>query len=136
MKKYFLTIFLSLVSVFSVWADGVKTCVVVEFKSGETLALALEDQPKALFEQNNLVLTSANFESRYITTDVKRFYFDEVDTAIKAVEADDNSSNGTIFDIEGRMVGSYKGTIDTTTLPQGVYVVKTQSGKNFKVTMK
>lgn len=136
MKKYIITLLLAIVGTFSAWADGVKTCVVVEFKSGETLALALEDQPKAQFEQNDLVLTSAEFEGRYTTTDVKRFYFDEKETAIKTIEANDNRSNGEIYDIEGRKVGSYNGTIDATTLPQGVYVVKTQSGKSFKVTKK
>lgn len=136
MKKYIFTLLLAIAGVFSAWADGVKTCVVVEFKSGETIALALDEQPKAQFEQNDLILTSQNFEGRYATTDVKRFYFDEKETAIKTVEADDDRNSGVIYDTEGRKVGSYKGTIDAATLPQGVYVVKTQSGKSFKVTKK
>lgn len=117
-------------------AESVETCVIVEFKSGETISLALSDKPKAQFEQTDLVLTSEKFEGRYTTTDVKRFYFEDVDTAIKTVTADNDRNSGEIFDVEGRKVGAFNGSIDTTTLPMGVYVVKTQSGKSFKVTKK
>lgn len=136
MKKYIFTLFLAIAGVFSAWAENVQTCVIVEFKSGETISLALSDKPKAQFEQTDLVLTSEKFEGRYTTTDVKRFYFEDVDTAIKTVTADDDRNSGEIFDVEGRKVGAFNGSIDTTTLPMGVYVVKTQSGKSFKVTKK
>lgn len=136
MKKYIFTLFLAIAGIFSAWAENVQTCVIVEFKSGETISLALSDKPKAQFEQTDLVLTSEKFEGRYTTTDVKRFYFEDVDTAIKTVTADDDRNSGEIFDVEGRKVGAFNGSIDTTTLPMGVYVVKTQSGKSFKVTKK
>lgn len=71
-----------------------------------------------------------------MTTDVKRFYFEAIDTAIKTVTEDLEKNSGEIFDLEGRKVANYQGTIDATTLPHGVYVVKTQSGKSFKVTKK
>lgn len=117
-------------------AESVETCVIVEFKSGETISLALSEKPKAQFEQNDLVLTSEKFEGRYATTDIKRFYFEDLDTAIKAITADDAKTSGTIYDLEGRKVATFEGTIDSTTLPQGVYVIKTDGGKSFKVTKK
>lgn len=134
MKKYLFTLIFAIAGFFTAWADETTTCVIVEFRSGETLALALADKPKAQFEQNDLVLSAEGFESRYTTTDVKRFYFDEVALGIKAIESADKQAEGDIYDTNGRKVGSYKGNIDATTLPQGVYVVKTQSGKAFKVT--
>lgn len=82
------------------------------------------------------MLSSETFEGRYTTTDIKRFYFDEVVVGIKVIEAADNLSEGEIYDANGRKVANYKGTIDSTTLPMGVYVVKTKSGKAFKVTKK
>lgn len=100
------------------------------------MSIALSEKPKAQFDQNDLVLTSDNFEGRYATTDIKRFYFEDIAVGIKVIEAADNRSNGDIYDLEGRKVGSYDGTINSTALPQGVYVVKTQSGKSFKVTKK
>lgn len=117
------------------FAEDVKTYVVVEFKSSELLKLALSDKPKAEFKENNLVLTADNFEGSYTTADIKRFYFEDVADGIKAIDADKQSA-GDIYDLNGRKVASYKGTIDATTLPEGVYVVKTQSGKSFKVVKK
>lgn len=108
----------------------------VEFKSGELISLALSERPKAQFEQNELVLTSDSFEGRYTTTDVKRFYFEEVAVGIQLIEASDHLSEGEIYDASGRKVGTYKGTIDATSLPQGIYVVKAKSGASFKVTKK
>lgn len=136
MKKYFFTLLLAIVGTLSAMAENVETCVIVEFKSGETISLALSEKPKAQFEQTDLVLTSEKFEGRYATTDIKRFYFEDLDTAIKAITADDAKTNGTIYDLEGRKVGTFEGTIDSTTLPQGVYVIKTEGGKSFKVTKK
>lgn len=136
MKKYLFTLLLTIVGTFSAWAQSTVTCVIVEFKSGETVSLALSEKPKAQFEQNDLVLTSEKFEGRYTVTDVKRFYFDEVAEGIKTIEASDRKSTGTIYDGEGRKVGSYNGSIDTTTLPTGAYVVKTESGQVFKVIKK
>lgn len=108
----------------------------VEFKSGEKIALALSEKPKAQFEQNELVLTSDSSENRYTVTDINRFYFEEVAVGIKAIEADNRKSTGVIYDAEGRKVATYNGSIDTTTLPIGAYVVKTESGKAFKVIKK
>lgn len=108
----------------------------VEFKSGEKLALALSEKPKAQFEQNELVLTSEKFENRYTVTDISRFYFEEVALGIKTIEADSRKATGVIYDAEGRKVATYNGTIDATTLPAGAYVVKTESGKAFKVIKK
>lgn len=136
MKKYIFTLLLALVGTCAAWAEDTETCVIVEFKGGETMSIALSEKPKAQFDQNDLVLTSDSFEGRYATTDIKRFYFEDVAVGIKVIEAAENCSNGEIYDIEGRKVGSYNGTINSTTLPQGVYVVKTQSGKSFKVTKK
>lgn len=135
MKKYLFTLLLALVSTIAAWAEPIETCVIVEFKSGETVAIALSAKPKAQFEASDLVLTSEKFEGRYATADIKRFYFDEVDTAIKAIEAD-TKTTGAIYDLEGRKVGSFAGSIDSTTLPTGVYVIKTDGGKSFKVTKK
>lgn len=136
MKKYFFTLLLAVAGTISAMAESVETCVIVEFKSGETISLALSEKPKAQFEQNDLVLTSEKFEGRYATTDIKRFYFEDIDTAIKAIAADGAKTNGTIYDLEGRKVATFEGTIDSTTLPQGVYVIKTDGGKSFKVTKK
>lgn len=136
MKKYIFTLLLAIAGFITAYAQNAETCVIVEFKSGETLALALTDKPKAQFEANDLVLSSETFEGRYTTTDIKRFYFDEVVVGIKVIEAADNLSEGEIYDANGRKVANYKGTIDSTTLPMGVYVVKTKSGKAFKVTKK
>lgn len=136
MKKYLFTLLLTIVGAVSTWAQNTLTCVVVEFNSGETISLALSEKPKAQFEQNDLVITSEKFEGRYTVTDVKRFYFDEVPDGIKAVEADNRKSAGIIYDAEGRKVATYNGSIDTTTLPTGAYVVKTESGKAFKVIKK
>lgn len=136
MKKYFFTLLLAVAGTISAMAENVETCVIVEFKSGETISLALSEKPKAQFEQNDLVLTSEKFEGRYATTDIKRFYFEDLDTAIKAITADDAKTSGTIYDLEGRKVATFEGTIDSTTLPQGVYVIKTDGGKSFKVTKK
>lgn len=99
------------------------------------MAIALSEKPKAQFEQNDLILTSENFESRYATTDIRRFFFEDIAVGIKDVAAE-RLSEGEIFDTAGRRVASYRGTIDSTTLPEGVYVVKTASGKSFKVTKK
>lgn len=136
MKKIILTLILGIVSMASVMAQDIQTCVVVELKSGETLALALSQKPMAQFEQNDLVLTSEKFEGRYATADIKRFYFDDLDTAVKSIEADNTKTSGIIYDINGREVGKFDGAIDSTTLPLGVYVIKTQGGKTFKVTKK
>lgn len=137
MKKYLLTLLLAVIGTISVAAQQLETCVIVEFKNGETLALALAEKPKAQFEGTSLQLVSETFEGTYITADIKRFYFDDIEAAIKTITADENSmSRGTIYDINGRKVASYNGTIDSTTLPQGVYVVKTEAGKGFKVTKK
>lgn len=136
MKKFLFTMLLAIAGVFTAWAQSTTTCVIVEFKSGETLSIALTDKPKAQFEQSEIVLTAESFEGRYTAADIKRFYFDEVALGIKAVEAADTKAEGEIYDINGRKVASYKGNIDATTLPMGVYVVKTQSGKSFKVTKK
>ena len=136
MRKYLFTLLLTIVGALSAWAQTTETCVIVEFKTGETLALALSEKPKAQFEQNDLVLTSDNFESRYTVTEINRFYFDEVAVGIKTIEAAKRKSTGIIYDTEGRKVGTYDGTIDTTNLPTGAYVVKTESGKAFKVIKK
>lgn len=136
MKKYIFTLLLAIAGVFTAWAEDVETCVIVEFKSGETLSLALSEKPKAQFEGNDLLLTSDNFEGRYTTTDIQRFRFEDVNTGIRVIEAAENASEGVIYDLDGRKVATYKGTIDSTTLPAGVYVVKTQGGQSFKVTKK
>lgn len=135
MKKYIFSLLLAIAGVMTAFAEDVKTYVVVEFKSCELLKLALSDKPKAEFKENNLVLTAENFEGSYTTADIKRFYFEDVADGIKAIDADKQSA-GDIYDLNGRKVASYKGTIDATTLPEGVYVVKTLSGKSFKVVKK
>lgn len=135
MKKYIFSLLLAIAGVMTAFAEDVKTYVVVEFKSSELLKLALSDKPKAEFKENNLVLTAENFEGSYTTADIKRFYFEDIADGIKAIDADKQSA-GDIYDLNGRKVASYKGTIDATTLPEGVYVVKTQSGKSFKVVKK
>ena len=135
MKKYIFSLLLAIAGVMTAFAEDVKTYVVVEFKSSELLKLALSDKPKAEFKENNLVLTADNFEGSYTTADIKRFYFEDIADGIKAIDADKQSA-GDIYDLNGRKVASYKGTIDATTLPEGVYVVKTQSGKSFKVVKK
>lgn len=136
MKKYVYTLILALVGTFSAWAQDTETCVVVEFKSGETVALALSEKPKAQFEQNDIVIVSENYEGRYTVTDVKRFYFDEFNTGIKTVEAVDRNSKGVIYDTAGREVGKYEGTINAANLAVGTYVVKTEGGNVFKVVKK
>lgn len=136
MKKYIFTLFLALVSTFAAWAQDTETCVVVEFKSGEIVPVALSENPKAQFEGNEVVFTAENFEGRYVVTDVKRFYFDEMKVGIKLVEAADRKSKGVIYDVQGREVGKYEGTVDSTSLPVGTYVVKTEGGNVFKVVKK
>lgn len=135
MKKYLFTLLLAIVSTISAMAQSVETCVIVELKNGEKVTIALSEKPKAQFENTDLLLTSEKFEGRYSTTDIKRFYFEDVETGITQI-ADEAKTNGVIYDIEGRKVGTFKGTIDSTSLPVGVYVVKTEGGKTFKVTKK
>lgn len=134
--KYLLTILLSLVATVSAMAETVKTYVIVEFKSGETLALALEANPKASFADNTLVLTATDFESTYQIADIHRFYFSELPEGVKTLEAADKKSAGVIYDTAGRKVASYAGSINATSLPTGSYIVKTESGHTFKVTKK
>lgn len=135
MKKYLFTLLLAIVGTISAMAQSVETCVIVELKNGEKVTIALSEKPKAQFENTDLLLTSEKFEGRYSTTDIKRFYFEDVETGITQI-ADEAKTNGVIYDIEGRKVGTFKGTIDSTSLPVGVYVVKTEGGKTFKVTKK
>lgn len=136
MKKILFTLLLTLVGTASAWAEDMLNCVIMEFQNGEKLSIALKDNPKATFEEGDLVLVAENFEGRYATTDIKRFYFDEVAAGIKAIEAADKKSKGAIYDTAGRKVGTYEGNIDSNSLPFGTYVVKTESGKSFKVIKK
>ena len=135
MKKYICTLLLAFVGVASALAEDVKTYIVVEFKTSETLTIALSDKPKAQFEGTDLLLTAATFEGRYATADIKRFYFEDIANGINTIDAVEKME-GSIYDLNGRKVSTFKGTIDSTTLPTGVYVIKTKSGKSFKVTKK
>lgn len=135
MKKYICTLLFAFAGVASVLAENVKTCIILELKSSEKFSIALSDKPKAQFEGTDLLLTSATFEGRYATADIKRFYFEDVANAIKTIDAAEKT-NGTIYDLNGRMISTFQGTIDSTTLPAGVYIIKTESGKSFKVTKK
>lgn len=135
MKKYICALLLAFAGVASALAEDVKTYIVVEFKTSETLTIALSDKPKAQFEGTDLLLTAATFEGRYATADIKRFYFEDIASAIKTLDAAEKT-NGNIYDLNGRQVSTFKGNIDSTTLPAGVYVIKTESGKSFKVTKK
>lgn len=136
MKKYFTTLLLALVGTCAAWAaDDMKYCLVLELDAEEAVTLALSESPKMTFEGTDVLVTATGFEGRYARTDVKRMYFTEVPSGIKTVESvGDRKQCGVIYDINGRKVADYNGTIETATLPQGVYVIKTESGKSFKVT--
>lgn len=136
MKKFFLTLVLSVLGMVA-WADdNAQNCVIIEFHNGETMAIALSHQPKVTFENDDLVLTAEDVESRYTRSDVHRFYFELTVDGIKVIAAADQASSGDVYDLNGRKVGHYDGTLDSTTLPYGVYVVKTTTGKSFKVIKK
>lgn len=136
MKKLFLTLVLSVLGMMA-WADdNAQNCVIVEFQNGETMAIALAHQPKVTFENEDLVLTAEDVESRYARTDIHRFYFEMTIDGIKVVESSEKPSSGDLYDTNGRKVGHYDGTLSTANLPFGVYVVKTTSGKSFKIIRK
>lgn len=135
MKKYICTLLLAFAGVATALAEDVKTYIIVEFKTSEKLTIALSDKPKAQFEGSDLLLTAETFEGRYATADIKRFYFEDIASGIKTIDGE-KDANGIIYDLNGRMVSTFNGTIDSTTLPTGVYVIKTESGKSFKVTKK
>lgn len=136
MKKFILSLILSIVSGLGAFAQEFQTNVVVEFKNGEKLAMALSDRPKAQFDNTDLVLTSARFEGRYATADIQRFYFEDEQVGIKPIRPTDELTEGEVFDTHGRKVSAFKGILDMATLPAGVYVIKTKEGKSFKVTKK
>lgn len=136
MKKYIVTLMLAIAGSCAAWAEDMVACVIVELNSAENMALALGEKPKVQFDGDDVVITTANFEGAYKRADIVRFYFDEVPTGIKTMEADANRAHGEVYDMGGRKVASYDGTLDTTTLPAGVYVVKTAGGTTCKVTKK
>lgn len=135
MKKYFTTLLLALVGTCAAWANDMVYCLVLELNAEEAVTLALSESPKMKFEGTDVILTAKGFEGRYARTDVQRMYFQEVPSGIKTLESlGDRKQAGVIYDINGRKVAEYNGTIETSNLPQGVYVIKTESGKSFKVT--
>lgn len=107
--------------------------MVVDFKNGESLSIALSEKPQASFEENSLVLRAENFESTYVVTDVKRFRFEEQADGIATLQAAGQLTSATVFTLDGRQVATCQGCISLSALPAGRYVVKTANGKSFKM---
>ena len=136
MKKYIFTILTALVTSVAAWADEVKDCVIFEFRNGETMSIALCRTPKAVFDKEELVITAEDFEGRYERKSIQRFFFKQDVDGIHAISSADKLSSGDIYDMNGRKVGHFEGSIEASSLPVGVYVVKTASGESFKMLKK
>lgn len=137
MKRHFLALIVAICGIFSAYAQSeLVDCVIVELNNGETLSLALRHTPKVQFESENVLITAGNFEATYERSLLHRFYFKMDTDGIHAIADAEHKGAGSIYDTHGRKVADFDGAIDTESLPMGVYIVKTKSGKSFKILKK
>lgn len=134
MKRHILSLLMPLCGILGAHAQqDLVDCVIVELNNGESLSLALRHTPKATFENNFVVMTAGDFKAAYDKALLNRFYFKKDVDGIHAIADAENVCKGSIYDTHGRKVADFEGTIDSATLQKGVYIVKTTSGKSFKV---
>ena len=73
-------------------AEEVKTKLVIWSKSGDRVAYALAEEPKLIFTETDLVLTTESVEVSYPLNDVNRLTYEASDcTLIRDIETDKES---------------------------------------------
>lgn len=139
--------------------------LVVEFSSGETVAIDLQDSPVLSFSADTLVATSPGIELRYPIQQIAQYYFTTVQREVTGITQVVNSSSASeqptpeisdgkagfsglkvgskvvVYTIDGRVVTIVKAqedgtaSVDLNGLGSGIYILQT-SGASFKINHK
>lgn len=143
-KKLFLSLLLLIGSVASVSAQ---TALVVMQKSGGSMYYSFNDNPKAMFSGDNLIISTSKTVVEYPIANLFSFSFDEMANGILDINTNGanvkltdnmivvtglaNNEIVSIVDAKGVKVASAKAengvaTISLGNLPNGVYMVKSK----------
>jgi len=147
MKRLFL---FNLLMLMAVTVMGQNTLTIHQ-KDGQQFSFGFEDKPVVKFTNNELVVTSTKTELRYALSQLAKFTFDDKETAVDDIKADDKKAvitldeytvnisgakpDATIHLIasDGKQIQSYKTNQDGTTtfsiadLPEGTYIIASES---------
>lgn len=143
-KKLFLSLLLLIGSVASVSAQ---TALVVMQKSGGSMYYSFNDNPKAMFSGDNLIISTSKTVVEYPIANLFSFSFDEMANGVLDINTNGanvkltdnmivvtglaNNEIVSIVDAKGVKVASAKAencvaTISLGNLPNGVYMVKSK----------
>ncbi|MBR1668464.1 MAG: T9SS type A sorting domain-containing protein [Bacteroidaceae bacterium] len=157
MKKVFLSLVLMLMASF-VRADDGNVSLVVWMKNGTQAIYELQQRPLVTFEGTDVVITGDGIEAKFPIADLVRFTYLNIPDGIIDTKADNEQvkfasdqliitqlkvgSVVNIYTIDGRLVQSRTkpdgGTLrlPLSTFRTGVYIVKVNGSKTFKIARK
>lgn len=125
MKKFFLSLILSVSTMFSFATDY--KYIIVQNTDGTETTYALAGLKMSLKENVITVNNNEVIGSTINITDVKKMYFSETSAISKTFF---NGGDGAVvYDMSGKIVGTYS-TIEEmeSTLKNGLYIIKTKNG--------
>lgn len=110
---------------------------------GSTPVFALAEKPSVTFDDTNMHIATSSAKVSYDRSDIVKLHFEDVTTAIAAVEADAVAvySGDTVtlagavievYDLSGALRASGRDTLSLSSLATGVYVVRA-GGSSFKL---
>ncbi|MCQ2223672.1 MAG: T9SS type A sorting domain-containing protein [Bacteroidaceae bacterium] len=142
MKKTLLSVLMLLASAFA-WAEDQYLCIWQA--DGQTVDIALDDEPVTTFSNGNLVISTRRTTITYPLQMVKRYTFEAAPTGIQSATANmhistdgscitfsafDRDTNIAVYNLAGvrvRTVLAKAGTgtvVSVASLPKGTYIVK------------
>lgn len=85
----------------------------------------------------NLIVTNGTDSHEFTLTDLSKMYFTG-EAALKELLSDSEADQAvTVFTADGRAAGKFESAAKAVnSLPAGIYLVSTASGKNFKIAVK
>lgn len=118
---------LSLLAVVSFTTVNADTKMVIHQKESSNIDVLLKTKPIVTYEGTDLVVTADGATLRYPLSSLEKITFDETTTAIKCMTIiSQDAGQSKVYDINGRLVMTVdEGMgIETSSLPQGMYIVK------------
>lgn len=119
-----------------------QNALVIETKYGNTYTYELAEKPWITFNQTEMCITAPSATMSFVRSDIKNFYFEDVDLGVKAAKDSQRMSyidgvvtiegEGTavLYDSSGRKLMSEMVTegrpvsFDLNSRPQGMYIVR------------
>ena len=130
------------------------TCMVLTLTDGTVNRFALTDTPKVTYEGENLVVSTGDEQFTTAFSGISQITFEQVSTGISEMVGESqkpvftpgqarfeglkNHATVSIYTVDGKMLSSVRAneegtvSIDLSTLPQGIYVLRTPN-QSYKI---